>query len=207
MDKVGQLNTHTYSGTNEERREVHQLVMATGKEFWQSETGPGGWKERASGLKNNLLLTKKMFNDLNLMQPQAWLDWQLMEESNDTWCLIRCNFQTQTYDMVKNLYVRMQITKFIKQGYTLVVTGNESALVAINEENTKLVVALNNPTEDAKPFTLNLDNIVKTANEAEIYRTSPTENCKQLPPVSIENSQINYSAPALSLTTFVIQIN
>ena len=207
MDKVGQLNTHTYSGTNEERREVHQLVMATGKDFWQSETGPGGWKERASGLKNNLLLARKMFYDLNLMQPDAWLDWQLMEENNDTWCVIRCNFDSQQYEPVKNFYVRMQITRFIKQGYSLLDTGNESVMVAIDPDQTKLVIALNNPTDIPEPFTVNLDAIVRTADKATIYRTSPAENCEKLPDIPIDNSQINYTTPALSLTTFIIPIN
>ena len=39
-DKLGQLNTHTYSGTNAEREEVRRLVRQSGKPFWQSETGP-----------------------------------------------------------------------------------------------------------------------------------------------------------------------
>lgn len=37
-DKLGQLNTHTYSGTNTEREEVRRLIRQSGKPFWQSET-------------------------------------------------------------------------------------------------------------------------------------------------------------------------
>lgn len=206
LEKVGQINTHTYSGTNEERKEANELVAGIGKEFWQSETGPGGWRERASGLKNNLLLTQKMFNDLNLMQPQAWLDWQLMEENNDVWGLIRCNFKTQQYDIVKNLYVRMQITRFIKRGYTLVDTDNESLLVALNLEKTELVVALNNTSDVDQTFQLNFDSSLKSVHPSKIYRTSNTENCSQLKAVQVKNGQIEYPAPGLSLTTFVIQL-
>lgn len=39
-EKLGQLNTHTYSGTNEERLQVRELVARAGKPFWQLETGP-----------------------------------------------------------------------------------------------------------------------------------------------------------------------
>ncbi len=207
LDKVGQLNTHTYSGNNNERLEAHRLAMASGKDFWQSETGPGGWKERAFGLKNNLLLARKMFNDLNLMQPQAWLDWQLMEESNDTWCVIRCNFNSQQYEIVKNFYVRMQITRFVKQGYTLLKSDCENALIAVNPQKTELVVALNNPAEAGLEFNINLDPFFKTSETAKIYRTGSDENCKHLADVQIQHKQINYTAPELSLTTFVIPLN
>lgn len=206
LDKIEQINTHTYSGTNEERKEAHALVAGTGKEFWQSETGPGGWKERVSGLQNNLFLTQKLFNDLNLMKPQAWLDWQLMEENNDVWGLIKCNFKTEEYEIVKNLYVRMQITRFIKQCYTIIETDNENVLAAINPEKTQLVVALNNSSESSQSFQLNLDTSVKLTEQTKIYRTGKTENCEQLSAEPVKNNQLIYSAPALSLSTFIFQL-
>ena len=206
LDKIGQINTHTYSGTNDERSELQLLVAATGKEFWQSETGPMGLPRRARGLENNLLLAQKMFDDLRIMQPQAWLDWQLMEENNDVWGLIKCNFNTEAYEIVKNLYVRMQITRFIKQGYNMLGTDNEAVLAAINPERTELVVAVNNASIIEEPFTLNLDSFIKIAREVKIYRTSSTENCESVSAMDIKNSQINYLAPALSITTMIFQL-
>ena len=35
-EKLGQLNTHTYSGTNEERLQVRELVARAGKPFCQA---------------------------------------------------------------------------------------------------------------------------------------------------------------------------
>lgn len=207
LDKIGQINTHSYSGNNEERKDAHILVQGTGKEFWQSETGPMGLPRRAGGLENNLLLTQKMFDDLNLMQPQAWLDWQLMEENNDVWGLIKCNFKTEAYEFVKNFYVRMQITRFIKQGYTIVETDNEKVLAAINPEKTELVVAMNNSSETQESFSLNLDSFSKKINQAEVYRTSKTEDCKKLPAQEVKNQLLSYVSPALSLTTIIFQLN
>jgi O-glycosyl hydrolase len=206
LDKIAQFNTHTYTGTNAERIELRELVKQSGKEFWQSETGPQGLPRRARGLENNLLLAQKMFYDLNLMQPEAWLDWQLMEENNDVWGLIKCNFKTEEYEIVKNLYVRMQITRFIKQGYTIVETNNESTLAAINPEKTQLVVAMNNSTETQESFKLNLDSFSKNIKQAEIYRTSKTEDCKKLPALKVKNQALSYVSPALSLTTVVVQL-
>ena len=207
IGKIGQFNTHSYNGTNSERKELFELVNQTGKEFWQSETGPMGLPRQASGLENNLLLTDKMFDDLRIMKPQAWLDWQLMEENNDVWGLIKCNFKTEKYEIVKNLYVRMQISRFIKQGYTILETDNEKVLAAINPEKTELVIALNNSSSNEEKFTLNFDFNYKITNQAKIYRTSNKENCAQLSSVPVKNNQIEYAVPALSLTTFVVPLN
>ena len=53
-EKIGQFNTHTYSGTNPQRKELHQIISEIQKPFWQSETGPS----EGSGFESNLLLTQ-----------------------------------------------------------------------------------------------------------------------------------------------------
>lgn len=204
LDKIAQFNTHTYNGTNAERIELRELVKQSGKEFWQSETGPMGLPRRAQGLENNLLLAQKMFYDLNLMQPQAWLDWQLMEENNDVWGLIKCNFKTEEYEIVKNLYVRMQITRFFKQGYHFLETNNESVLAAQSPDKKEIVIAVLNTTDNPSQFQLNLSGDQKIAQIVEVFRTSETEYCQKMDPVN-SSGAINYSAPGFSLTTFLIQ--
>ncbi len=207
LDKIGQINTHTYSATNNERIDLHKLVVNTGKDFWQSETGPQGLPRRARGLENNLLLAQKMFDDLNLMKPQAWLDWQLLEENSDVWSLIKCDFKTEDFEPVKNFYVRKQVTRFVKQGYTFIETGNEKVLAAISPDKKELVIALNNSDRTGESFQLNLETIAGKVQEAEVYRTSNDENCSKLLSLKIKNSAMEYEAPELSLTTFVIQLN
>jgi O-glycosyl hydrolase len=207
VEKIEQFNTHSYNGTNTERKELYDLVSSKRKEFWQSETGPQGLPRKAAGLENNLLLAQKMFDDLRIMKPQAWLDWQLMEENNDVWGLIKCNFKTEKYEMVKNFYVRMQITRFIKQGYTIIETDNENVLAAINPDKNELVVVLNNSDANEETFVLNIDSKNEAANQAKIYRTCNIENCVQLSAYPIMNNQIKYISPKLSLTTFVISLN
>lgn len=202
LEKVGQLNTHTYSGNNSERTEAYQLTKSIGKPFWQSETGPGG--NSKTSFESNLGLAQKLFDDMRYMKPQAWLDWQLMEEKNDVWCLMRCNFNTQEYKIVKNFYVRMQITRFFKQGYSIVETGNDEILAAINQEKTELVVAVINKSDQAKPFSLKLKVPIKSGKKVLGYRTSQTENCSNISISEIKEQAIIYNAPGLSLTTFVV---
>lgn len=204
LDKVGQLNTHTYSGTNAERKEANELVQTLGKEFWQSETGPMGLPRRATGLENNLLLTQKLFDDMRIMKPQAWLDWQLMEENNDVWGLIRCNFKTEEYEIIKNMYVRMQITRFFKQNYLMVETDNDQILVAVNPEKTELVIAINNSSDSIQSFQINLESFNGFDKNIYVFRTSRDENCEALPIIKANKTDLNYSAPKLSLTTFIV---
>jgi len=204
LDKVGQLNTHTYSGNNSERTEASQLIKAIGKPFWQSETGPSG-KSKTS-FESNLGLALKLFDDMRYMKPQAWLDWQLMEETNEIWCLMRCNFNSQEYKTVKNFYVRMQITRFFKQGYSMVESGNDEVLAAMNPEKTELVVAVINKSDQPKPISMNLKALKKSGKKVQGYRTSPTENCTAISGAEVKNQLMSYSAPGLSLTTFIIPL-
>lgn len=205
LDKVGQLNTHTYSGNNSERKEAHKLVKAINKPFWQSETGPSG--KHKTSFESNLGLAQKLFNDMRIMKPQAWLDWQLMEETNDVWCLMRCNFKTQEYKPVKNLYVREQITRFFKQGYTIVETGNDQVLGAINPGKTELVIAVLNTTDRENSYNLQLETFGKKPKSGIVYRTSTTENCTQIMNSKVKNKSIRYRTPGLSLTTMIIPLH
>ena len=204
LDKVGQLNTHTYSGNNNERKEAYQLVKAIGKPFWQSETGPSG--KSNTSFESNLGLAQKLFDDMRYMKPQAWLDWQLMEESNEVWCLMRCNFSSQEYKIVKNFYVRMQITQYFKQGYSIVETGNDKTIAAINPEKTELVVAVINKSDQPNPINLNLKAFKKIGEKVQIFRTSLAENCSAISGAEVKKQSLIYSAPGLSLTTFIIPL-
>ena len=199
-DKLGHLHTHTYTGTNEQRREVRELVSRSGKPFWQSETGPSG----GSGLESNLLLTQKLFDDMRYMRPQAWLDWQIMEEWNNEWCVLRGNFKTQEYNIIKNFYVRMQITRFFKQGCTFVRTDCDQSLAAISPDGKQLVLALLNTTDGSRSFNVNLEGMEKKMKKIEVWRTSASEDCMRTVLLRTTDKVLNYNSPAMSLTTFVV---
>lgn len=200
-DKLGQLNTHTYSGTNEQRHEVRQLMQQAGKPFWQSETGPSG----GSGLESNLLLTQKLFDDMRIMRPQAWLDWQIMEEWNNEWCVLRGNFKTQEYHIIKNFYVRMQITRFFKQGYTFIESNNDQILAALSPDGKHLAVALLNTTDNSRTFSVDLSRFRRQIATIKAWRTSADEDCQTIPTEKVKKKILSYNSPAKSLTTFVIK--
>ena len=203
FDKVINLNTHTYAGTNEERISVAKLVAEIGKPLWVSESGPDGGIE----LQSSLLFTQKIFNDMRYMKPSAWIDWQLMEEGNKEWGLLMCNFKDQTYEILKNYYVRMQLTRFFKRGYTVIETGNDQVLAALDPQKKELVIALLNTSDTDKPIKIDLSKFTQSAFTPVLYRTSPSEDCKKIETsMMVKDHQLSYSILKQSLSTFVIKL-
>ncbi|MDO5571970.1 MAG: glycoside hydrolase [Bacteroidales bacterium] len=200
FEKVGQLNTHTYSGSNQEREEIYKFTKNIDIPFWQSETGPMGIK--SGGLKNNLEFTRKLFDDMRLMKPIAWLDWQLIEERSDVWCLVQGDFKTHQFNVLKNYYVRMQISRFFKKGYTIVDTDNNQSLAAVSPDNKTLVISVLNSSDIDE--TLNIK--FKGYKVIKLYRTSANEDCKEIPIKRAKNS-INYDSPKESVATFICSKN
>ena len=201
ISKVNAISTHSYAGT--QRAGLYNAATAQGKEVWQSESGPlwvNVW-----GIDNHLVMASRIIDDLKNMKAVAWADWQALD-GGDVWGLIRYDDTNKTYVKGKNYYVRKQFSKYIKPGYT-VVYSNESTIAALNPANNELVVVLvNADTTGSKSYKLDLNLFASTGSSASAYRTSSTEDCAQLSSISISNNIFSYSAPARSVTTFVIPV-
>ena len=142
------------------------------------------------------------------MQPEAWLDWQYMDEGSDQWCTIRGNFQRHTYRKVKNFYVRQQCTRFIKRGYDIVETSCPQALAAVSPDRDTLVLVLLNEGEETI-HNISLDG-QKTKNKkqktrVEAFRTSATEDLASVSDGIVqEGSTLSVTLPQQSITTLII---
>ena len=200
---VGQWNTHTYSGNNVDRARFSQLAHETGKDLWMSETGSGG-----NGIGGNLSMTQRLFDDMRYIQPDAWIDWQYMEEANDQWCTIRGSFANQTYNKVKNYYVRQQCSRFIKHGYDIIASPCPQSLAAINAtRDTLVVVALNEGSSATHHIDLSLFQELPLRSNIRAYRTSENENlANALSSVKLDGTTLTLSMPAQSITTLVIPV-
>ena len=201
---VGQWNTHTYGGTNVERARLAQLAHETGKALWMSETGSGG-----NGIGGNLAMAQRLINDIRYIQPEAWIDWQYMEEANDQWCTIRGSFADQTYSKVKNYYVRQQCSRFIKRGYDIVTSLCPQSLAAVNaNRDTLVLVALNEGAAGAHVIDLSLFSELPDRSSIRAYRTSGSESIvNALNSVKLEGSTLTLGLPAQSITTLVIPLH
>lgn len=195
---IGQWNTHTYSATDAEREELHSLISNTGKRFWMSETGSGG-----DGISGNLGLARRLFDDIRLMQPSVWCDWQYVEEKGDQWDLVLASFKDETFNRVRNFYVRQQITSHILQGYSILKTNDPDVLAAISPAGDKIVAIVINNTDKTAEKRL----WIKNGNHKKMnfWRTSETENHRELGHTTIASNELLVTLPAKSITTFEME--
>lgn len=145
MGMVGQWNTHTYGGSREEKRELSRLAESLGIRLWQSESGDGG-----RGIDGNLKMLQRLFDDMRYLQPAAWCDWQYFGEYDTQWCLVSGDFPRQNYYRTKNYYVRQQVTRFIRQGYSILRVDDDQTLAALSPDGKTLVVVVLAPPADSK---------------------------------------------------------
>jgi O-glycosyl hydrolase len=201
---VGQWNTHTYSGNNVDRARFCQLAHQTGKDLWMSETGSGG-----NGIGGNLSMAQRLIDDMRYIQPEAWIDWQYMEEANDQWCTIRGSFADQTYSKVKNYYVRQQCSRFIRRGYDIVTSLCPQSLAAVNAaRDTLVLVALNEGAAGTHVIDLSLFAEAPVRSTMRAYRTSASESMvNALSSVKVDGSTLTLAMPAQSITTLVIPLH
>lgn len=200
MPLLGQLNSHTYSGDNRARSQFGSIARSEGKLLWMSETGSGG-----SGIAGNLSMTQRLFDDVRYIAPDAWIDWQYMEEANDQWCFVRGSFANATFDKVKNYYVRQQVTRFIPRGYKVVESLSEQSIAAVSPARDSLVIVLLN--SDAR--TVHRINLPMTtvAGTITAYRTSESESLKVVRDYKVLNDSIlEVVLPELSITTLIVPI-
>ncbi len=198
---LGQWNSHTYYGDNRHRAQVSALVGERGLPLWMSETGEGG-----EGIGGNLAMAQRLMDDMRYLHPTVWCDWQYVEEQNDQWDLVRADFATQQYERVKNYYVRQQVTRFIKQGYTMLNVLNDQTLAAMNPSNDTLVIVhLNNTGKEAR-YAYDLSAFDEVADYARSYATSETENLKLKGSLRIRNKQLAVRLPARSIQTYIIKV-
>ena len=195
---VGQWNTHTYQGDNRQRRRLASLVQEAGLPFWMSETGSGG-----RGLEGNLKMAQRLFDDVRYLQPEAWFDWQYMEEWGDQWCLINGNFRRQFYRKVKNYFVRQQCSRFIKHDYDFLATECPQTLAAISPARDTLILVLLNEGDETI-HNVEIQNL--KVKRGKVYRTSAAEDLAEVKDgFTLKNNTLSIVLPKQSITTVVIK--
>lgn len=199
LDMVGQWNTHTYNANNRNRTRLNALVHGAGKRLWMSETGSGG-----DGIKGNLDMVGRLMDDVRYLECEGWHDWQYIEEWNDQWCMVKANFANQSYERVKNYYVRQQITRFIKPGYRFVATPCDKTLAAVNQRGDTLVLVAMNNGSARKRHECRLMNCEASANPLVYMTTASGSMVKSAG--EIKDGMLSFTLPDLSIATFIIPL-
>lgn len=202
VSQIDQWNTHTYSATNVERAQIGSQARAAGKDLWMSESGSGG-----TGIGGNLSMAQRLTDDMRYLAPEVWCDWQYVEEGTDQWSMVTGSFSNGSYERNKNYYVRQQITRFIRQGYSIVSTSSDHALCAVNAAGDTLVAVLINNSSNKQVHQISLPCTHATAYVS-AYRTSSSENLIRLRKdyKMLNDSTLEVSMPTQTIATFVIPI-
>ncbi len=195
MDMVGQWNTHTYSANDEQRRLVRDKAKAKGIRLWQSETGSGG-----KGIDGNLNMLQRLFDDVNIMQPAAWCDWQFVEDKGDQWCMVIANWKTEEYHKVKPYPIRQQVTRFIRDGYTILNTSDKQTLAAVSADKKTLVIVSLNNTDSPVSKTYLLPKGFKAKEE---YLTDPTHDLAKM--TISGKGKVKMNLPARAVKTIIFE--
>ena len=201
LSKVGQWNTHTYQASNADRARLALLAHQADMPLWMSETGSGG-----NGIGGNLALAQRLIDDVRYIQPEAWIDWQYMEEANDQWCTIQGSFANQTCKKVKNYYIRQHCTRFIRHGYDIITSPCPQSLAAINaDRDTLVLVLLNEGAKTVHTIDLSLFTHLPALSTIRAYRTSSSMNlASNKNGITLDGTTMTVVMPAQSMATLVI---
>ena len=85
-------------------------------------------------------------------------------------------------------------------------TGNAGTLAALSPTGKELVIAVLNTTETDSPLVIDLDKFAGKIASVSNWRTSETEDCQSFQAVKVKGKKLDYTRPAKSLTTFVINL-
>jgi hypothetical protein len=200
LGKVSQIQTHSYGGY-QFRSQLQGWAAANKLDVWMSESGAGGNGTVGSAL----VMAQRMFSDMKDIGAAVWCDWQVMSDRNANWGLINGNYPNQTFRLNKTFYVRMQTTRFLRQGYTVLATSPSNTFAAISPDSSRLAIVLINPDSTPNTFSLDLSRFPK-ANGAMAYRTTRTENCQRQSDLEVSKGILKYAMPDSSIATLVVPL-
>jgi hypothetical protein len=171
MSKITQINTHSYTIIDSiiQYQQLYDLAKAQNKRTWQSESGPlsiGNYE----GFQNNLKMTDVLLRDMRNLKPVAWCDWQFMS-TELAWGHVQYD-SIANFRKIPNYYARMQVTRFIKPGYTIISSNDAATLSAINATNDTMVLVINNSDLTSKSYKVDLNLFGSVGNAAQVYRTT-----------------------------------
>ncbi|WP_258062271.1 Ig-like domain-containing protein [Arthrobacter sp. B0490] len=220
---VDQLNVHTY-GTDQ-RTTVRDIAKAEDKPLWMSEV-EGSWGDGQSftSMEPGLGMAKRITDDLRELEPTAWVFWQPVEDYDNmkpggesaagaNWGSIQMPFDCTDADTLEScpIYTNTKFntvrnyTHYIQPGDRLVGVNDEDTTAAVTETGAA-VVHINESTENT-PVVLDFSKFGSIAQGATVIPVVSDANgaLVESEPVAIDGGSAVVTAPAESVTTFVVE--
>jgi O-glycosyl hydrolase len=202
LSYISQFNSHSYSGSDADRRSLAGIARTKRKKLWQSETGPSNWP---GGDQFDVAMWSAglILRDLREMRAEAWLDWQVA--GGGIWGVIDYTVSNQTSKMNKKGYAYSQFSRFIRPGSTIIASDNANTLAALVPATGSLVLVAVNAGTTPVAYAFDLGKFQSLPQAAQVYRTSATQNLVSLAEIPVQSKSIALEAPALSVTTLVLK--
>ena len=228
---LGRFDTHTYSDRSSENfAALKQTAVNSGKNFWMSEVDNGNLAgTNAKNMGAGLSLAVNILEDMNSMQPSAWVMWDILDKHKDaefvapngtnseantsnaqhigTWGVGMVNHDTKEIELTQKYYVYGQFTKYINPGDTII-ASSPTTLAAYNKDPGAIKIVAVNTTGDTQNYRFDLSAFSQTGTSAKIIRTSGSftdgEHWKDVGTAEVKDGKFRFDLPANSVTTFVI---
>ncbi|MGW4510544.1 beta-1,6-galactanase [Streptomyces sp. NPDC004393] len=143
---VDRVNVHGYQGSDGRRDLLYTDVVTTaGKGLWNSETGD------VDG--TGLTLASNLLMDFRWLHPTAWVHWQVMDPTAG-WAMIAYDEGTLRPGAVQTkYYVMAQFSRHVRPGMTIIDTGVDHAVAALDRSARRLVIVAANKSSSAQTLT------------------------------------------------------
>ncbi len=228
-EALGRIDTHSYGGSK--REELKKLAVEMGKTLWMSEVdgGEGGCDApQAGSMRGAIGLAQHILEDMNEMQPAAWIMWNIIDcyqdktvsgdgglgwfhEDGAFWGTTLANFDTGVLQLSMKYYGLGQFTRYINPGDTII-ASSDNTLAAYNRVTGDIkIVAVNNTGRDID-YTFDLSGFTTHGSSVKAYRTSGSmkdgEKWAEIDGIAeVSDSTMTATSAKYSITTYIIEGN
>ncbi|MBT2757616.1 PxKF domain-containing protein [Mesobacillus foraminis] len=207
-ERVDIVAAHAYGG-DRGMNATFPTVKKYGKKLWETETSNLGTNDPT--MKDGLYWAKLLHNHMTVAEANAWFYWWFVSFKMDKGePLINLDIENKEYHLNKRLFTIGNYSRFVRPGYNRISTSNTEgtgiSVSAYKDEKTgEYAIVAINENDTVSSLDLNFDgfNATMTTDSVTPYRTSETEDLKQLDKISVVNGNVTTELAPKSVTTFV----
>ena len=198
--QVGCLDTHGYGFNSTAATQLYNASQ--GKQFWSSEYGDND--------TSGLTVAEEIDQSFNSLHSTAWCYWQPFDGSG--WGLINDSLSTSTVggtigSVNTKYYMLAQYTRSIREGMTILSSGDPNTVAAYDPVNHDLWLVTTNSGSAAETVDYNLENFYSAAGPVTGWCTTAngSELYQQFGGPAITGGNISLAFAASSVQTLEIQ--
>ncbi|ORX86613.1 glycoside hydrolase, partial [Anaeromyces robustus] len=201
---ITRIDTHTYGGWK--RDELRLLAENNHKNLWMSEVdGKGTEGTNAGEMGAAIWLANRIIGDLNGLRASAWVLWQVIDNHISYWGVAVADHDNDNIILTQKYYGFGQFSRYIRPGYTIIGSYNNS-VAAYDNEGKKLVIVATNTAGSNKIVDFDLSTFTSVGYNVRVIRTSGSmsngEHWAELTPLIPYGKGFNAELKANSITTF-----